>query len=125
MRASICFCTSGVSTQPGQIAFTVTPVVAVSNATDLVRPTSPCLAATYADFCADATRPCAEAILTTRPQLRARMPGIANRMVWNADVRLIAITASQRSTGKSSTAATCWMPALLTSTSTPPYSLAA
>jgi hypothetical protein len=45
-RASICFCTSGVSTQPGQTALQVTPVVAVSSATTLVRPTSPCLAAT-------------------------------------------------------------------------------
>ena len=38
--------TSGVSTQPGQIALQVTPVVAVSSATTLVRPTMPCLAAT-------------------------------------------------------------------------------
>ncbi|MCY1377574.1 hypothetical protein D9M69_651560 [compost metagenome] len=45
-RSSICFCTSAVSTQPGLIALQVTPVVAVSSATDLVRPTMPCLAAT-------------------------------------------------------------------------------
>ncbi len=45
-RASTCFCTSGVSTQPGQIALQVTPVVAVSSATALVSPTTPCLAAT-------------------------------------------------------------------------------
>jgi hypothetical protein len=44
--ASTCFCTSGVSTQPGQIALQVTPVVAVSSATTLVMPTMPCLAAT-------------------------------------------------------------------------------
>ena len=44
--ASTCFCTSGVSTQPGQMALQVTPVVAVSSATTLVRPTTPCLAAT-------------------------------------------------------------------------------
>ena len=31
-RASTCFCTSGVSTQPGQMALTVMPVVAVSSA---------------------------------------------------------------------------------------------
>ena len=43
-RASICFCTSGVSTQPGQMALTVTPVVAVSSAMLLVNPTMPCLA---------------------------------------------------------------------------------
>ena len=45
-RSSICFCTSGVSTQPGQMALTVMPVVAVSSATALVKPTMPCLAAT-------------------------------------------------------------------------------
>jgi len=45
-RASICFCTSGVSTQPGQIALQVMPVRAFSSATTLVRPTMPCLAAT-------------------------------------------------------------------------------
>ena len=45
-RASICFCTSGVSTQPGQIALQVTPVVAFSSAVTLVRPITPCLAAT-------------------------------------------------------------------------------
>jgi hypothetical protein len=44
--ASTCFCTSGVSTQPGQIALQVTPVVAVSSAVTLVSPTMPCLAAT-------------------------------------------------------------------------------
>ena len=44
--ASTCFCTSGVSTQPGQIALQVTPVCAVSSAITLVRPISPCLAVT-------------------------------------------------------------------------------
>ena len=45
-RASTCFCTSGVSTQPGQMALTVMPLVAHSSAAALVRPTMPCLAAT-------------------------------------------------------------------------------
>ena len=45
-RASICCCTSGVSTQPGQIALQVTPSFAASIATTLVRPTMPCFAAT-------------------------------------------------------------------------------
>ena len=44
--ASICFWTSGVSTQPGQMALQVTPVVAVSSASTLVRPTMPCFEAT-------------------------------------------------------------------------------
>src|SRR5690606_11792800 len=40
-RSSICCCTSGVSTQPGQSALQVMSVVAVSSATTLVRPTTP------------------------------------------------------------------------------------
>ena len=44
--ASTCFCTSGVSTQPGQIALQVMPEAAFSSAVTLVRPTMPCLAAT-------------------------------------------------------------------------------
>ena len=60
-----------------------------------------------------------------RPHLRFFMPGSAARMVWNEDDRLIAITASHFSTGKSSTLATCWMPALLTSMSSAPNSFSA
>jgi 3-hydroxybutyrate dehydrogenase len=57
--------------------------------------------------------------------LVASMPGKARRVVWKALERLMAMTASQRSGGKSCTGATCWMPALLTSTSTPPNSASA
>ena len=60
-----------------------------------------------------------------RPQLASRIAGMASRVVWKALVRLMAITASQRSTGKSSTLATCWMPALLTRMSTRPNLAAA
>jgi hypothetical protein len=48
------------------------------------------------------------------------MPGVTARIAWNAEERLIAMTASHFSTGKSSIGETCWMPALLTSTSTRP-----
>jgi hypothetical protein len=48
------------------------------------------------------------------------MPGVTARIAWNADERLIAMTASHFSTGKSSIGETYWMPALLTSTSTRP-----
>ena len=37
-RASSCFCTSGVSTQPGQMALHVMPSLASSSAVTLVRP---------------------------------------------------------------------------------------
>lgn len=40
--SSICFCTIGVNTQPGQIALHVIGERAVSSATTFVRPRSPC-----------------------------------------------------------------------------------
>jgi len=43
---TVCFLDGLVSTQPGQIALQVTPSLAVSIATVLVSPTSPCFAAT-------------------------------------------------------------------------------
>ena len=58
-----------------------------------------------------------------RPQRRAFIAGSTSRVVWKAELRLMAITASQRSTGNSSIGATCWMPALLTRMSTPPISI--
>ena len=61
--------------------FQVTPVVAFSSAVTLVRPTMPCLAATYADFSAEPTRPWTEATLMMRPQLAACMAGKASRVV--------------------------------------------
>jgi hypothetical protein len=67
-----------------------------------------------------ATSECAEAVVMIRPQLRLFMPGTAARIAWKAEERLIASIASHLSTGKSSMGETCWIPALLTSTSTPP-----
>ncbi len=55
-----------------------------------------------------------------RPQLACFIFGSAMRVVWKAEDRLMAMIASQRSVGNSSIGATCWMPALLTSTSTRP-----
>jgi hypothetical protein len=62
----------------------------------------------------EATSPCTEAMLTMRPQPRARIAGSAAFMAWKAADRLIAMMASQRSAGKLSIAQVCWMPALLT-----------
>ena len=42
----ICFSINGVKTKPGQIALQVIPVLAFSRATALVKPITPCLAAT-------------------------------------------------------------------------------
>jgi len=55
-----------------------------------------------------------------RPQPRAFMPGMAARMPWKAEVRLMAMIWSHFSIGKSSIGETNWMPALFTSTSTEP-----
>ena len=53
------------------------------------------------------------------------IPGKLKRVLWNTADRLMAMIASQRSAGNASTAATCWMPALLTRMSTPPNSRSA
>src|SRR5271169_6851196 len=96
------------------------PLVAVSRATVLVRPATPCLAETYAALNGDATSECADAIEMMRPHLRFLMPATAARMAWKAADRLIAIIWFHFSIGNSSTGDTNWMPALLTRTSTEP-----
>ena len=53
------------------------------------------------------------------PLVLAACEGRASRVVWKADDRLIARMASHFSAGKSSSGATCWMPALLTRMSMP------
>ena len=60
-----------------------------------------------------------------RPYLRAFMPATTARVAWNAEERLMAMIASHFSGGNVSIASTCWMPALLTSTSTRPNDLSA
>jgi NTE family protein len=62
------------------------------------------------------------ATLTILPQRRSRIPGTAALVAWKAAERLMPRTASHLSSGNSSTRATCWMPALLTRTSTAPSS---
>ena len=64
---SICFWINGVNTHPGHMTLHVIPEPAVSKATALVNPTSPCLAATYADLLTEATNPCTLAILMILP----------------------------------------------------------
>ncbi len=60
-----------------------------------------------------------------RPQLRWRIPGSARRVVWKTLERLMARISFHLSTGNCSTGATCWMPALLITISTPPKVLSA
>ena len=55
-----------------------------------------------------------------RPHLLATMEGSASRVVWKAELRLMARMASHLAAGNSCNGATCWMPALLTRTSSLP-----
>ena len=80
----------------------------------------PCFAATYGVLNGLATSACVDAMLMIRPHLRCFMPGSASRIVWNDADRLSAMIWFHFATGKSSIGATCWMPALFTSTSTVP-----
>jgi hypothetical protein len=48
------------------------------------------------------------------------MPAKTNRVMWKAEDRLMAMTASHLCGGKLSTGDTCWIPALLTRISTGP-----
>ena len=70
----------------------------------------------------EATSEWADAVEMIRPQPRVFMPGTAALMAWKAADRLIAMLASHLSSGKLSTGATCWMPALLIRMSTEPSS---
>ena len=57
----------GVSTKPGQTAFTVTPVPASSAAAARTSPRTPCSPAVYADRDGSPIRAAVDAITTTRP----------------------------------------------------------
>ena len=81
---------------------TVMPKVASSSATVLVSPGKPVLGGDIGGLERRGDQRCAEAMLMMRPHLRAFMPGIAARMVWNAADRLMAMIAFHFSIGKSS-----------------------
>src|SRR6266545_1465219 len=94
--------------------FDVTPCSAPSSATTLDRPSSPCLAATYAALNGDARRPCTDEMFTILPQPLAYMCGRACRTSRNGASSMTRIITENRSGEKSSTLATCCRPALLT-----------
>src|SRR5690606_17770437 len=87
--SAICFSTSGVRTYPGLMQLLVTPCGPPSSAVTFDRPSSPCLAATYADLNALARRPCTLETLMMRPQPRSYMPGSAARMSRNGASSMI------------------------------------
>lgn len=89
------------------MALQVMPLPASSSATTLVMPTMPCFAATQSDLMGRSDpNPWTDAVLM-RPHPAAFIAGMARRVAWKALERLMAITASHLSTGKSSVAAVC------------------
>ena len=74
--------TMSVRTKPGQIAFTVTPYGAASNATSFVRPSTACLEETYAArFGPIGTLLEVDAMLMTRPDRRSNISPMISRIV--------------------------------------------
>ena len=73
------FHTMSVAANPGQTAFTVTPLPATSAASARVKPTSACLDAVYAVTYGAPTSPASEAMLITRPQRRSSIAGSTAR----------------------------------------------
>ena len=73
--SAICFSTSGVRTYDGLMQLLVTPCGAPSSAVTFERPSSPCLAATYADLNALARSPWTLEMLMIRPQPALVHPG--------------------------------------------------
>ncbi len=126
-RSSICFCTSGVSTQPGQMALQVTLLVAVSRRDHFGQARSPHAWRRHTPLLpTEPTRPCTEAMLIIRPQplgthaRQAQAGAVEHRRQVDGNDRVPALHRETRPP-----AATCWMPALLTRMSTPPNSRSA
>src|SRR4051794_23788329 len=98
----------------GHTVLLVTPLPAASRAITFERPSSPCLAATYADLYGEARCPCTEDTWTSLPQPRSYIPGKRPRASRNGASSISRWMKPNRSGSNSSTGATCWMPALFT-----------
>lgn len=112
---AICCRTSGVSVNPGQIALHIIFVRAYSRAIPLVKPTTPCLAATYATLSTDPTKPCVDAMFIIHPPA----PWVSKILsaCWlqrKGAVRFVSITAFQSSRDNNLIGQTHWIPALFT-----------
>src|SRR5215469_17055145 len=100
---------------------------AYSRAAVLVRPTTPCLAATYAEEVGRPASPAIEAVLTIDPRPCACICGNSCLMHSHTPLRLTAIMRSNASSDHSAvflpTASTCQpaIPALLKAQSSRPY----
>src|SRR6266700_4027634 len=114
-----------VSTYPGQTALTVTPVPATSAATERVRPTTACFDALYAAMYLPPPSPATDAMLTTRPQPRASIPGRNAWMHRNGPVAFAVRIRCQSSSVVFCTDAEWLIPALFTRMSTWPSRVSA
>src|ERR1700737_2716351 len=105
------------------MGFTVTPFLATSSASALVKPCIPALAAEQL-VCPNAPFwPLTEAMLMIRPHPRSTMPSHTCLVMLKQESRLVLITASQFVLSIFLKVMSRVMPALLTSTSTAPTSL--
>src|ERR1700728_1851216 len=90
--ASVIALRAGVSTGPGEMAFTRTPRGETSRARDLVKPITPALAAAYAAAARlEPYSPAVEAKLTIAPDRASTMAGSTARQATNAVSRLAEI----------------------------------
>src|SRR4029077_9933006 len=81
----------GVSMKPGGTALTVMPAGPYSNASDLVRPLTADLAATYGDMYGCPECVLEDEMLTIRPQPASIMSGSTAWMQWKTPLRLTSI----------------------------------
>ena len=89
-------------TGPGQIALTSTPRAAYRSAKRRESESSAALATEYSGIAAEGRLPAVLETLTTRPQPRSRMPGIAARISRIGAITLSSKAAYQSSSGTSS-----------------------
>src|ERR1700752_3107814 len=83
--------------KPGGPALTVMPAGPYSNASDLVRPLTADLAATYGDMYGCPEGVLEDGRLTIRPQPASTMSGSTAWMQWNTPVRLTSLARCQSS----------------------------
>src|SRR5262249_56419608 len=109
----------------GEIGRAATPWPAEARGMDLVRPTTPCLVATYAPWFVLPARPEVEAMLMMQPPPRGSMACSAAWQHRKAPLRLTSMVADHHAGSSSATrsdtgAAGRLRAALLTNTSRPP-----
>src|SRR6185436_3243940 len=106
--------------KPGGTALTVMPAGPYSNASDLVRPLTADLAATYGDMYGCPECVLEDEMLTMRPHPASIMSGSTACMQWKTPLRLTSITRCQSANSISVKRLNRSSPAALTSTVTGP-----